>query len=124
EDPYQQVASAPYNLGGSTSALGQTTGALALELKFNRHRQAAARVEITAGTTQAAALDALTAARRQTFEAQLAAVERYWRSWLAHSLLPRSSAPRVRYVAKRTLITVRLAIDPDSGAIVASSDTQ
>ncbi len=38
---------APYKLGGSTSALGQTTGALALALKFNRRRQAAARVEIT-----------------------------------------------------------------------------
>src|SRR5207248_6914775 len=48
----------------------------------------------------------------------------YWRRWLAHTLLPASRDPRVVSVAKRTLVTVRLAIDPDSGAIVASSDTQ
>ncbi len=124
EDPYRQVARSPYTLGGSTSAVGQTTGALALALRFNRRGQAAARVEITAGATRAEALDSLTAARRQSFRAQLGAVERYWRSWLAPTLLPRSSDPRVTYVAKRTLITVRLAIDPASGAIVASSDTQ
>jgi hypothetical protein len=123
-DPYQQVASPPYSLGGSTSAAGQTTGAMGLALKFNRRGEAAGRVEITAGRTQTDALDSLTAARRQTFQAQLGAVGRYWRSWLAPTLLPRSSDPRVTYVAKRTLITVRLAIDPDSGAIVASSDTQ
>jgi hypothetical protein len=113
-DPYQQIARGRHNLGGSTSALGQTTGALALALRFNRRGQAAARVEITAGSTQAEALGALTAARRQTFEVQLGAVEHYWRSWLGRTLLPRSSVPRVTYVAKRTLITVRLAIDPAS----------
>jgi hypothetical protein len=123
-DPYQQLASAPYKLGGSNSALGQTTGALALALRFNRRGQAAARVEITAGSTQAAALSALSTARRQRFAAQLGAVRRFWRGWLAPTVLPRSRDPRVTYVAKRTLITVRLAIDPDSGAIVASSDTQ
>lgn len=124
EDPYLQVARAPHRLGGATSALGQTTGALELALRFDRFGQAAARVEITAGRTPAGALSALGAARHIGFRRQLRAVSRYWHSWLARTLLPRSRNARVVDVAKRSLITVRLAIDPDSGAIVASSDTQ
>jgi nucleotide-binding universal stress UspA family protein len=124
EDPYLQVSRPPYTLGGSNSAAGQTTGALALPLRFDRHGQAAGRVEVSAGSTGADALRALANARSQDFRAQLRAVGRDWHSWLRHTLLPRSSDARVIDVAKRTLITVRLAIDPDSGAIVASSDTQ
>jgi hypothetical protein len=120
QDPYLR----PAVLAGSSSAIGQTTGALALALRFNGRGQAAARVLISAGASDAEALRALTTARRQGFQAQLRAVARDWRGWLAHTLLPKSSDRRVIYVAKRTLITVRLAIDPDSGAIVASSDTQ
>ena len=123
-DAYVQADEPPHALGGATSAQGQTTGALAIPLRFDRRGRAAARVEITAGTTDTDALRALATARPQRFSDQLGAVARDWHRWLAHTLLPGSRDPRVSYVVKRTLITVRLAIDPDSGAIVASSDTQ
>ncbi|MFY9615250.1 MAG: hypothetical protein WAT58_07595, partial [Candidatus Dormiibacterota bacterium] len=63
-------------------------------------------------------------ARAQSFEATLAAVQADWRAWLSRTVLPRSADPRVVEVAKRSLITLRLAIVPQTGAIVASSDTQ
>ncbi len=119
-DPYRN----PLALGGASTASGQTTGALALGLRFDRLGSAVARVEIAAGPDPAGALASLQAARRRSFRSQLTAVESYWRGWLARTVLPASRDPRVEYVAKRTLITIRLAIDPDSGAIVASSDTQ
>ncbi len=119
-DPYLH----PSSLDGASSATGQTTGALALGLRFDRLGRAAARVEIAAGREPAGALAALRAARRGSFRSQLDAVAGDWRRWLARTLLPATRDPRVTFVAKRTLITIRLAIDPDSGAIVASSDTQ
>ncbi len=119
-DPYLH----PLSLNGVSSATGQTTGALALGLHFDRLGRANARVEIAGGRDPVGAIASLETARRQSFRYQLEAVDRYWRRWLARTLLPATGDSRVTYVAKRTLITVRLAIDPDSGAIVASSDTQ
>ncbi len=124
EDPYLEVAHPPYELGGASAAEGQTTGALESPLRFDGHGRAALRVLITAGTTVADARAALERARHESFPTELRSVTSYWRPWLAHTLLPASPDRRVVSVAKRSLITVRLAIDPDSGAIVASSDTQ
>ncbi len=124
DDPYLEVAHPPYGLGGASSATGQTTGALGAPLRFDRRGRAALRVLITAATTVADAQAALEGARRASFPAELRSVTSYWRPWLARTLLPASPNRRIVSVAKRTLITVRLAIDPDSGAIVASSDTQ
>src|SRR5207244_1172671 len=42
----------------------------------------------------------------------------------ARTQLPATDDARIVEVAKRSLISVRLAIVPDSGAIVASADTQ
>jgi GH15 family glucan-1,4-alpha-glucosidase len=124
EDPYLELAHPPYELGGANSAKGQTTGALAAPLRFDSRGRAALRVLITAGTTAADAQAALERARKESFPSELRSETSYWRPWLVHALLPASNNSRVVSVAKRSLITVRLAIDPDSGAIVASSDTQ
>ena len=124
EDAYLEVARPPYELGGASSATGQTTGALEAPLRFDRRGRAALPVLITAATTVADAQAALARARQEGFPTELRSETSFWRPWLAHTLLPASGEARVVAVAKRTLITVRLAIDPDSGAIVASSDTQ
>jgi hypothetical protein len=63
-------------------------------------------------------------ARSEAFDNTLTRVTSDWHQWLADARLPLSSDPRVIEVAKRSLITARLAIAPDTGAIVASSDTQ
>jgi glucoamylase len=123
-DAYVQASQSPYTLGGGDAATEQTTGALVVRVRFDRRGWASARVLVAAGFSDASALAGLAAARRQRFRVQLRAVARDWHRWLARTWLPASADPRVVTVAKRTLITVRLAIDPDSGAIVASSDTQ
>ena len=123
-DPYLQASRPPFRLGGASSAAGQTTGALAIPLSFDRRGRSATRLLITAGQSSQTALSALRAARRARFAEELRAVARYWHGWLAPTRLPATSNRRVLVVAKRTLITVRLAIDPASGAIVASANTQ
>ena len=123
-DPFNEVSRPPHRLGGATSARGQTTGALETPLRFDRRGRASARVLISAGSTPAGALSALRLARRASFARELRSEARYWRGWLARTWLPDTPDRRVVDVAKRTLISVRLAIDPASGAIVASANTQ
>jgi len=121
-DGYGQAASG--SLGGSGSAIGQVTGTLATDLAFDAHGRAAARMTIAGAETPRGAVAVLTRARTRSFVEQMDGVKADWRSWLAGTLLPASKDPRVVEVAKRSLITLRLATDPNSGAIVASADTQ
>jgi GH15 family glucan-1,4-alpha-glucosidase len=123
-DPYQQLAQAPYELGGAVGADGQTTGALAADLHFDAGGRAEARLIVSAAPDPAGALEALQTARSRPFSTQMSAEALDWRAWLAGTQLPADSDTRVVDVAKRSLITVRLAIDPETSAIVASSDTQ
>jgi GH15 family glucan-1,4-alpha-glucosidase len=111
-------------LGGSDSATGQVTGTLSTPLVFDRRGRAAARLTVGSGRDPAAALRALRSSRRTPFARQMSAVARSWRDWLSPAELPASEDPRVIEVAKRALISIRLAIVPGTGAIVASSDTQ
>ena len=123
-DAFDEVASAPYRLGGGDAASGQVTGALATPLAFDERGRAAARLTIAGGSDAGAAGQALSHARAESFATQLTAVRDDWRRWLHRTHLPRTRDKRVLEVAKRTLISVRLAIVPESAAIVASSDTQ
>ena len=124
DDPYLELQAAPYALGGATDALGQTAGALATDLHFDAHGVATARMSIAAAPDPAGALAAVDAARAQPFAAQMATEARDWHAWLSAMKLPDSTDQRIVQVAKRSLITLRLAIVPESGAIVASADTQ
>src|SRR5436305_2401093 len=123
-DGYDQARTPPYRLGGGTAATGQTTGALASALRFNRAGWASVRVLFTGGRDPVQALSALRAARRARFARQLAAVRLDWRRFLARTRLPARAPRRVVEVAKRALISLRLARAPETGAIVASVNTQ
>jgi len=123
-DGYLEETQAPHHLSGATTAAGQTTGTLETVSAFDPGGRATARLTIAAGTDTAAALDMLGNARAQSFDAQIGAVNADWHAWLSRTTLPATSEARVVQVAKRSLISVRLAIDPDSGAIVASAATQ
>ncbi|MFL5895723.1 MAG: hypothetical protein ACJ76Z_11520 [Thermoleophilaceae bacterium] len=120
-DPYDSAAR---RLGDAGSADGQTVAALAQPLRFARGRVAAARVTIAGGEVPAAALGELAKRRSASPARQLAATRADWRRWLDGMLLPRTHDRRVLAVAKRSLISVRLATVAASGAIVASADTQ
>lgn len=123
-DGYDQASQPPHQLAGDRAADGQVTGAIATRLRFDRRGRAAARLTIGSGTAAGRAVAALRIARRARFASQMRAVKHNWRAWLARTRLPRSSDRRVVTVAKRGLISVRLALVPGTGAIVASSDTQ
>ncbi|MEA2272745.1 MAG: glucoamylase, partial [Solirubrobacteraceae bacterium] len=120
-DGYEQARS---GLGGGDSASGQTTGTLARGLRFDGRGRADARVVMTGGRDSAHALAALRGARGTSFASQLAAVHEDWRRFLRRTRLPRGAPRRVTEVAKRSLISLRLARAPATGAIVASVNTQ
>jgi hypothetical protein len=123
-DGYDQASQPPYALGGGTAADGQTTATLAQALRFDRHGRAAARVLMAGGVDSDSALAALAGARAASFAQQLRGERLDWRRWLARRLIPRGAPARVMEVAKRSLISLRLARDPETGAIVASANTQ
>lgn len=120
-DAYDQ---APDGLGGADSATGQTDGALEQRLRFGHRGLTEARVTIAGGADSSAALAALDKGRRVPLGRQLAAERRDWRQFLRPRPLPAAGGARVREVAKRSLITLRLARAAKSGAIVASVNTQ
>jgi hypothetical protein len=123
-DGSEQAQTPPYQLGGESVAAGQTTGALSRVLRFDRSGHAAARVVIAGGSDPGGALAALHTAQATSFADELAAERTDWRRFLSAAQLPAGAPHRVTAVAKRSLITVRLARVPDSGAIVASANTQ
>jgi hypothetical protein len=122
-DPYDELSKAPHTLTGDGSARGQTTGALEQPLRFEGG-VAEARMTIAGGANGDAALAALQATRDVPFPDTMASEDADWRGFLAQTKLPDGGGPRVEDVAKRSLITVRLARDPASGSIVASANTQ
>jgi hypothetical protein len=79
---------------------------------------------VSEAPSPAAATLQIAKARRQSFRTELEKVERAWKVLFAHVPVPSSNSGRVVYVAKRSVITMLLAVDPKTWAIVASPDTQ
>ena len=123
-DGYDEAGTAPYRLGGDTVADGQTTSTLTRELRFDRRGRAAARVLMAGGADAAGALGALGEARAARVAQQMGAIRRDWHGFLERTRLPARAPRRVTDVAKRSLISLRLAHVSDTGAIVASVNTQ
>ena len=123
-DGYDQARLPPYRLSGDGEATGQTTGAMVQALRFDRLGRAGARVDFGAGHDPVRALAALRGARRKSFASQLAAERLDWRRFLIRTRLPAGAPRHVIEVAKRGLISLRLARAPATGAIVASVNNQ
>jgi GH15 family glucan-1,4-alpha-glucosidase len=79
---------------------------------------------ITPAVTPDRALASLDAERSASFAAEEASVDRWWKNWTGTAALPDTTDPAVLQVAERALISMRLAVDPETGAIVASADTE
>jgi hypothetical protein len=123
-DPYHQLAAAPYRLGGATKADGQTVGALATKLTFTKQGRAKARFTVAAGKTRSVAKATLAKIRKTPFASGMRTDAKRWRSWLGQTQLPKTTDERVMDLSKRALISLKLAMVPKTGAIVASSATQ
>lgn len=73
-------------------------------------------------TTAQGALEALALAQTKTPAEWASASDAWWQRWLRSAVLP--SAEKARTFGKRALISLRTGMDPESGAIVASTSCQ
>lgn len=109
-------------LSGSGIAAGEVNEALRTALVFvdggDGTASASAYVLVGAGHTAAAALDALTAPTSPA--AVVVAAEDEVLAWIADRRLPAESTEEVARVARRSLINVRVGLDANVGALVAS----
>lgn len=123
-DAYGELEAPPHALDGADLEVGQATGALTTPLSFDAAGRATARMVITPATTSDRAMAALDAERSSSFATEEASVARWWKGWIGTAALPDTTDPAVLQVAERALISTRLAVDPETGAIVASADTE
>jgi len=123
-DGYDQLVAPPHRLGGANQEVGQATGALTTALNFDPSGRATARMIIAPAANATQALSALSVERQRSFAAELSAVQFVWANWLRSAVLPATTDKTVLDDAIRALISINLAIDPDTGAIVASADTE
>jgi len=134
-DAYDDAASG--TLSGNDQYVGQATSALATTLSFgpgNGRATASETVLFAAGADEAEAGSALGTARNRSFEEIRVEKEDWLDDLLGDAPLPnRNTAARVHdeaaasaieSTARRALISMVTAYDPESGAIVASITTQ
>ena len=112
-------------LARSPIAACQANAALARRLAF-RLGTATATFYVAAGGTRNEAYALLRGARARgtSPQAQRAATEAWWASFLAPAHLPDTDDAEVQAFAKRSLIVMRTATDSASGAVVASIDSE
>jgi hypothetical protein len=123
-DAFTELASPPYTLGDSEAAAGQVTVALAEPLFFDRSGVARESLVTAVAPSRGAAVAQVLGLRRAGITAELRAVLHAWRTIFRKVPLPSTTDPRVRAVASLSVITMLLAVDPRTGAVIASAATQ
>lgn len=118
---YDDATDASLANNGSTNSNGDT--AIFDRMRLVRKRATTTSAIITAARSQKAALDALAATRSRGANDVRKTKAQWWRKWLKVSPLPKGAPKAVVRVAKRSLITLRQAIDR-KGMIVTSVATQ
>ncbi|MGH2730783.1 MAG: hypothetical protein ACRDJI_09290 [Actinomycetota bacterium] len=118
---YDDAADA--KLSGTSSATGQADAALVDELDLHRSATKTTTIVIAAAFSATEAVDLLNEARRRSPTSVRAAKDRWWKSWLTGARLPADAPTTVVDLAKRALISLRLATD-ERDLIVTSLTTQ
>lgn len=111
------------SLANNTTRTTQSDAALFDAIKLARKRQATTNVIIAAGRSEPTALNALKTARSRGPGKIRRTKSGWWRRWLKVSPLPHRAPTSVVRLAKRSLISLRQAIDK-KGLIVTSVATQ
>jgi len=115
-------------LSGSMAAAGQTDSALAVPLTFGEAGAGAGVAEVTfhlaAASTAGAARQLLAGARARSMGDHVGALEAHWHPLLGRIHLPRGASPWLREVCQRAIMNLLIAMDRDTGAIVASISRQ
>jgi GH15 family glucan-1,4-alpha-glucosidase len=110
-------------LANNVSAGGPGDASIFDTLRLTERRTASARVIFAAHRTQAKALEVLKKMRNRSPSEVRRGKSGWWKAWLHNSPLPKGAPKAVVRLAKRSLITVRQAMD-DKGLIVTSISTQ
>ncbi|HEV3472801.1 MAG TPA: hypothetical protein VG408_06295 [Actinomycetota bacterium] len=110
-------------LSGRDEAPGQADAAISDQLSLKK-RSATTTLYIAAGFTRGEALGALDTARGEGPVSIRTSKARWWQRWLEDAALPKDAPRDVTRVAKRSLVSMRQAIDPRRDMIVASIATQ
>ena len=118
---YSDAMDAGLDNNGATSSASDT--AIFDSLRLTDSRSARTSVIIAAGRSKKSALDTLKDARRQGAGKLQRQKASWWHDWLDASPLPKNAPGDIVRLAKRSLITLRQAID-DKGLIVTSAATQ
>ena len=111
-------------LSGEDQAPGQADAALADDISLKRRTAGATTTVIVASRTRRAAFRTLAQARAMPARTVMARKNQWWRDWLKTADLPKGSPPVITRLAKRSLITLRQAVDARTEMIVASIATQ
>ena len=122
-DAYDQ-APAGLGLGGADSATGQTDGRARAEAPLRPPPRRGADDDRRRRRRHGGGAGPPPARASRALARQMRAEQRDWRRFLSRRTLPVAPGRRVIDVAKRSLITLRLARAAKTGAIVASANTQ
>ncbi|MFO8055677.1 MAG: hypothetical protein R6V10_00080 [bacterium] len=120
KDPFYMAAE---GLQESDQAFGQVAAAVEKELDLSGG-EAQASLLVSAAPAKKEAVELIEEARQKDYSRSLDRVEKAWQERLANIPLPRSDDPRIKKVAIRSVISMLLGSDRDSGAVVASMSTQ
>ncbi len=124
EQGWEYAAADPYtdaqdgDLEGAGLAAGEVAEALRTPLSFDAAGSATVSVVLGAGETFSAALQALGAGRDA--DALIERSNQAVSEWLGGLRVPGADGTRVRDVARRSLINLRVGTDAGTGAVVAS----
>lgn len=117
-------------LSGDEAAPGQADTAILDQLALTRRRSASTTLLIAAAVTPEESVELLERARNRSANAVMSTKARWWKAWLEPAALPKNAPRAVVAVAKRSLIVMRQATDPETrgteagGLVVASITTQ
>ncbi len=76
------------------------------------------------GSSYNEAVAALEWAREKGYTSLISETQTYWRDWVSKARLPDTEDEKIIAFSKRALISIKTAMDRDTGAIVASVSTQ
>lgn len=99
------------SLTGSSSSSGQTDAALSYDMDLSEARLGHVQAILTAGATEEDALATLQRVRPRSAKTIAQSKAQWWREWLSRAWLPRGAPTSIVRLAKRSLITLRQAID-------------
>ena len=111
-------------LQGDDAATGQVDAALYEQLSLSRSRSGRVRIIMAAAREANNVTSLIDFARNRSYSKLAGEKRTWWRSWLRGARMPKNAPSVITELAKRSLISIRQAVDSKSGLTVGSIATQ